>query len=148
MLSAYHGISLNHVEIEGEKYPILCDLYTLKGIQDLGYEIPEFERNLLGVEGSEIGQPRVQTILDALMLFLREGMSVYNSLHPEEMKYPEPEGIAEQLTYIYRGNYLLLAMELHKEFTKCFEQRKKKESPKRKATRKSTKSQTSTNTNT
>lgn len=164
MLSVFDNIKMGSMEIGGESWPIYCDFHVLQQIQDAGYTVSDFEMRLLGMqmtgevdaEGkplAKFGPPEVAIILEAMQMMLMEGMTVYNLLHPAEMKYPDPETTASMLTVMYRGTPADTARLLHAEFVRCYDDGKKKEDPtettKAKAVKRtrSRKKQTSTNSN-
>lgn len=133
-------ITLPTVTINGETYPIYCDLFVLSQIQDK-MDINDFERGVLGVEivrdengdpvhqedGSiemKLGQYDIKALIMGLTLMINEGLLI-----DSEQKGTPYEPVDE--TYIGRVcdmPLITLSNTVHNAFGRCLES-KKKETP-------------------
>ena len=83
----------NYIELSGEKYPIKCDILVLERIQDKYEDLSEFENGLNGFtpavdengeykrneEGRLVGfygEPKIETLRDALEWMVQEGIEI------------------------------------------------------------------------
>lgn len=126
-------IELMHIEIDGEEYPLYCDMYVLQKIQDEYKSINQFERDLMGyvVQRDVEGKPRrnedgsimlmqgeavPKAVLLGLRLMIDEGMTIEQ----------EQEGITrdhlpeKHLGRIVDVPFDELARILHEAFSRCF----------------------------
>lgn len=133
-------ITLPTVTINGETYPIYCDLFVLSQIQDK-MDINDFERGVIGVEivrdengdpvhqedgriEMKIGQYDIKALIMGLTLMINEGLLI-----DSEQKSTPYEPVDE--TYIGRVcdmPLITLSNTVHNAFGRCLES-KKKETP-------------------
>lgn len=130
-------IELNHIEINGVKYPLYCDLNVLELIQEKFTSVNRFERDLLGltpiIENGEIkrddngliissqGEPKIKAIVYGLYLMIREGQRIDARQTGKEWEELPLEEIQEACTIPFSE----LARILHDEFNRCFAVKKK-----------------------
>lgn len=132
------NIILNHIEIDGVKYPIYCDLNVLELIQDNFTSINKFERDILGLtplldENGEIkrneeglilnsqGEPKIRAIVFGLYLMIKEGQRIDTRQTGKEWKELTIDDIRE----LCAVPFMELSEKLHAEFNRCFEVKKK-----------------------
>lgn len=133
-------ITLPTVTINGETYPIYCDLFVLSQIQDK-MDINDFERGVIGVEivrdengdpvhqedgriEMKLGQYDIKALIMGLTLMINEGLLI-----DSEQKSTPYEPVDE--TYIGRVcdmPLITLSNTVHNAFGRCLES-KKKETP-------------------
>lgn len=126
-------IKLNTIEIDGESYPLYCDLLVLEQIQEQYVSINQFERDLLGYVILKDGngnplrnengtfkmiqtEPRMKTIMLGLELMINEGIRIDNKQTGAEREYITKEYLAE----VNERPYTELSDILHEEFNRCF----------------------------
>lgn len=131
-------IELNHIEIDGVKYPIYCDLNVLELIQDNFTSINKFERDILGLtplldENGEIkrneeglilnsqGEPKIRAIVFGLYLMIKEGQRIDTRQTGKEWEELTIDDIRE----LCAVPFMELSEKLHAEFNRCFEVKKK-----------------------
>ena len=131
-------IELNHIEINGQKYPIYCDLNVLEIIQEHFPSINSFERDLLGLtplrddkgevqrdeNGSILntpGEPKIKAIVFGLYLMIKEGERIDTRQTGREWDELTLEEIREVCTMPFGK----VAEILHEEFNRCFDVKKK-----------------------
>lgn len=132
------NIILNHIEIDGVKYPIYCDLNVLELIQDNFTSINKFERDILGLtplldENGEIkrneeglilnsqGEPQIRAIVFGLYLMIKEGQRIDTRQTGKEWEELTIDDIRE----LCAVPFMELSEKLHAEFNRCFEVKKK-----------------------
>lgn len=132
------NIILNHIEIDGVKYPIYCDLNVLELIQDNFTSINKFERDILGLtplldENGEIkrneeglilnsqGEPKIRAIVFGLYLMIKEGQRIDTRQTGKEWEELTIDDIRE----LCKVPFMELSEKLHAEFNRCFEVKKK-----------------------
>jgi hypothetical protein len=140
-------IKIPTVTINGEEYPIYCDLYVLSQIQDR-MDINDFERGILGAEivrdedGNPIhredgrievvfGKYDIKAMIMGLTLMINEGLLI-----DSEQKGTKYEPVDE--TYIGRicdMPLVQLSNTVHETFGRCLES-KKNETEKKPTSRK------------
>ena len=130
-------VELNHIEINGVKYPIYCDLNVLEVIQDKFTSVNKFERDLLGLtpiyENGELqrdengsilnsqGEPKIKAIVYGLYLMIREGQRIDARQTGREWEELPLDEIRECCSIPFSE----LAVILHDEFNRCFDVKKK-----------------------
>ena len=132
------NIILNHIEIDGVKYPIYCVLNVLELIQDNFTSINKFERDILGLtplldENGEIkrneeglilnsqGEPQIRAIVFGLYLMIKEGQRIDTRQTGKEWEELTIDDIRE----LCAVPFMELSEKLHAEFNRCFEVKKK-----------------------
>ena len=131
-------IELSHIEMNGVKYPIYCDLNVLELIQEEFTSVNKFERDLMGLtplidengevkrneEGSILnlqGEPKIKAIVFGLYLMIREGQRIDSRQTGKEWEELTIDEIRELCTIPFGE----LAQKLHEEFNRCFDIKKK-----------------------
>lgn len=131
-------IELNEIEINGDKYPIYCDLNVLELIQENFESVNEFERGILGLtplrdkdgelmrnEAGELIQkqtePKIKAIAFGLFVMIREGQRIRKRDTGDDTPLIDKEEIMEGC----RTSFLELAEVVRTEFNKCFVIKKK-----------------------
>ena len=131
-------IELNHIEINGVKYPVYCDLNVLELIQEKFTSVNQFERDLLGLtplidEHGELmrddsgsilnsqGEPKIKAIVYGLYLMIREGQRIDARQTGKEWEDFPIEEIQEMCNVPFSK----IAVILHDEFNRCFNVKKK-----------------------
>jgi hypothetical protein len=132
------NIELSHIEMNGVKYPIYCDLNVLELIQEEFTSVNKFERDLMGLtplidengdvkrneEGSILnlqGEPKIKAIVFGLYLMIREGQRIDSRQTGKEWEELTIDEIRELCTIPFGE----LAQKLHEEFNRCFDIKKK-----------------------
>lgn len=132
------NIKLNHIEIDGVKYPLYCDLNVLELIQENFTSVNKFERDLMGLtplldengelkrneEGSILntqGEPKIRAIVFGLYLMIREGQRIDTRQTGREWEELSIDDIRELCTVPFGE----LSTILHDEFNRCFDVKKK-----------------------
>ena len=137
-------IDLNHIEINGVKYPVFCDLNVLEVIQEKFTSVNKFERDLLGLtplyQDGELqrdekglilnsqGEPKIKAIVYGLYLMIREGQRIDARQTGKEWEELSMDEIRECCTIPFSD----LATLLHDEFNRCFNVKKKSKTRTRK----------------
>jgi len=131
-------IKMNQITIDGETYPIYCDLLVLEKIQEEYESVNQFERELLGYEilrdekgeplRAEDGtllmaakEPKMKAIMLGLALMINEGIRIDNRQTGACRVYIEKDYLAE----VNDRPYSELSEILHAEFNRCFAVKKK-----------------------
>lgn len=114
------------VIINGEKYPIRCDIRVLSEIQEVYGRIKQFEYDIRGIvivdneEGKKVSkrmnEPSMKAIVKVLPLMVNEGILLSGS---EQSFVNEDEVVAGLETNPY-----LVAKWMEEEFVECFAQKK------------------------
>ena len=132
------NIDLNHIEINGVRYPIYCDLNVLELIQENFTSVNKFERDLMGLtplldengevkrneEGSILntqGEPKIRAIVFGLYLMIKEGQRIDTRQTGKEWEELSIDEIREACSVPFGE----LAVILHDEFNRCFNVKKK-----------------------
>ena len=122
----------NYIELSGEKYPIKCDILVLERIQDKYEDLSEFENRLNGFtpavdengeykrneEGRLVGfygEPKIETLRDALEWMVREGIEIERE-NGKEIQEVSGKTLTRKVDMAPRE----LAEILHAEFARCF----------------------------
>ena len=137
------NIELNHIDINGVKYPLYCDLNVLELIQDKFTSVNQFERDLLGltpiIENGELqrdengsilntrGEPKIKAIVYGLYLMIREGQRIDARQTGKEWEELPLDDIRECCSVPFGE----LAAVLHDEFNRCFNVKKKSRTTRR-----------------
>lgn len=113
------------VTINGEKYPIRCDIRVLGEIQEFYGPIKKFEYDIRGLElvnvdGKQVPQktkePSMDAVTKVLPLMVNEGILLSGA----ELPYVNEDEVAAGL----ETNPYIVAEMMTKEFTECFTQKK------------------------
>ena len=135
-------ISVDHIDIGEDRFPMYCDLRVLEKLQDRFETISKFERELLGQElvydddGNPLRdgngtiekkqtEPSVKAIVAGLYLMIEEGQRM------EAKQGIESEPISEDDIYeLCEGNTFLLSRIVHTIFMKSFTTKKNEDGTK------------------
>lgn len=98
---------------EDLELPFKCDLYVLEKIQEKYETIPTFEKLIVSSE------PSISAINFALPLMIREGMEIEHIA--DDPQFKNDEDIIRAVSVSYRK----IAIDMHMEFAKCFQIKKK-----------------------
>lgn len=130
---------INHITLNGNEYPIKCDMLVLEKIQDKFEDVSEFENKLMGFTPSKnadgtnkrdkngntigiTGLPDIRALNFALCAMIREGMSITG----EETDKTDAELLREaDLTPSELSGIL------HNEFIRCFQRKNAKTTQKK-----------------
>ena len=114
------------VIINGEKYPIRCNIRVLGEIQEFYGKIKQFEYDIRGlavVDGKNGGkitvkanEPSMKAVMKVLPLMINEGIALSGS----DREFVNEEDVAAGL----ETNPYLVAKWMEEEFTECFAQKK------------------------
>lgn len=136
---------LNTVTLEGEEYPIRCDINVCEAVQAEFGSLPEFERKLLGLEFQRNEKGEIKTIireddgeempdfmltepsLRAIRIALRT-MTHEGRIFAQQQGDTVPELDVEQAVLNMRFDKDVVAKQLHEEYARCLEQKNVKTS--------------------
>ena len=128
----------NYIELSGEKYPIKCDILVLERIQDKYEDLSEFENGLNGFtpavdengeykrneEGRLVGfygEPKIETLRDALEWMVQEGIEIERE-NGKEIQEVSGKTLTRKVDMAPKE----LAEILHAEFARCFRRKNPK----------------------
>ena len=116
----------NYIELSGEKYPIKCDILVLERIQDKYEDLSEFEngeykRNEEGRLVGFYGEPKIETLRDALEWMVQEGIEIERE-NGKEIQEVSGKTLTRKVDMAPKE----LAEILHAEFARCFRRKNPK----------------------
>lgn len=127
------------VKIGDNDLPIRCNIYVLAAIQEEFSTISSFQQKIIGMnpvldeEGNytydrngsmiyKVGEPKIEAISFVLPLMIIEGIKKLLEQEPEK-NYSEIDW--KQMIEDFDFNYIEVALEINKEFQRCFNRKKK-----------------------